>query len=76
MTHRLMYEHVGKHAKMHKSEECQTGDTKQAWQATSHGVEKGYASSEPALWGCISQVVISKQALIGMEPHKASGPKD
>ena len=40
---RLMYEHVGKHAKrMHKSKESQTGGTKQARQATSHGAEKGY----------------------------------
>ena len=53
-----MHEQIGKHAKrMHRSNESQMGGTKQAWQATSHGAEKGYASSKPASRGCISQVV-------------------
>ena len=29
-THRLMYEHVGKRAKMRRNKENQTGSTKQA----------------------------------------------
>ena len=33
------------------------GGTKQAWQATLHGAEKGYASSKLTSRGCISQVV-------------------
>ena len=32
MTHRLMHEHVGKHAKMQRSKESQTGGTRQAYQ--------------------------------------------
>ena len=36
---RLMDEHVGKHAKMHKSEESQTGSTKQERQAYQHRTE-------------------------------------
>ena len=44
-----MHEHVGKRAKrMRRSKESQTGGTKQAWQATSQRVEKGYASSKLA----------------------------
>ena len=30
---RLMYDYVGKRAKMHRSKESQMGGTKQAWQA-------------------------------------------
>ena len=59
---RLMNEHVGKHAKMHKSEESQTGSTKQEKQA--HSRER-CVSSTPTPRRCISQVVTSKQALGG-----------
>jgi len=34
-----MHEHVGKHSKMHKSEESQTGGTKQERQAYKHHME-------------------------------------
>ena len=55
---RLMHEHVSKCEKiMHRSKESQMGGTKQAWQATLHRVEKGYASSKLTSRGCISQVV-------------------
>jgi len=55
---RLMHKHVGKCAKrMHRSKESQTGGTKKAWQATSHGVEIGYASSKLASQGCVLEVV-------------------
>ena len=44
-----MHEHIRKRAKrMHRSKESQTGGTKQAWQATSHRAEKGYALSKLA----------------------------
>ena len=39
MTHRLMHEHVGKCAKMEKSEVSQTGGTKRARQAYQHCME-------------------------------------
>ena len=58
---RLMHKHVGKNAKrMHRSKESQMGGTKQAWQATSHGSEKGYALSKLTSQGCISQVVTTQ----------------
>ena len=40
MTHRLMHEQVGKCAKMYKSEESQTGGTKQARQAHQQHMEQ------------------------------------
>ena len=53
-----MHEQIGKHAKrMHRSNESQMGGTKQAWQATLHGAEKGYALSKFPSRGCASQVV-------------------
>ena len=55
---RLTHEHVGKCAKrIHRSKESQMGGTNQAWKTTTHGSEKGYASSKPASRGCVSQVV-------------------
>ena len=74
----LMHEHVGKRAKrVHRSKESQTGGTKQAWQATLHRVEKGYASSKPASQGCISQLVTSKQSTKGTDATThANGLRD
>ena len=37
---RLMYEHVGKRAKIQKSQESQTSGAKQAWQAYQHCTER------------------------------------
>ena len=69
--------HLGKHAKMQRSKESQTGGTKQdkhiniAWSG-----ERG-VSSIPTPWRCISQVVTPKQALEGTNvTTQASGPKD
>ena len=47
MTHRLMHEHVGKHAKRKKSKESQTGGAKQAWQAHQHWTEWRKVYSKP-----------------------------
>ena len=56
-THKLMHEHVGKHAKMQRSNESQAGGTKQARQAWS---EEKCVSSTPTSQRCISRVVTSK----------------
>ena len=66
MTHRLMYEHVGKHAKMQRSKESQTGGTKQAYQhrteqrkayikhtnTTGVYLTSGYIQTKPRRDGC------------------------
>ena len=54
MTHKLMHELVGKHAKNAKKQKRPNGWHKASKATiTSHGVEKGYASSKPTSQGCV-----------------------
>ena len=40
MAHRVMHEHIGKHAKMRRSEESQMNGTKQAKKAYQHCMDR------------------------------------
>ena len=74
---RLMHEYVGKHAKrMHRSKESQTGGIKQAWQATSHGAEKGVYQALQHHKGVSHKCLHPNKPYEGwMQPHKQWAPR-
>ena len=69
--------HLGKHAKMQRSKESQTGGTKQDKHINITQSGERCESSTPTPQKCISQMVTSKQALRRTYvTTQASGPKD